>query len=58
MTAAARPFAGISEVAKTGGLLAAVVLHKLIYPIRTAGGVWPSCSISCARAGLSLAHGF
>ncbi|WDR05204.1 ion channel [Devosia rhodophyticola] len=30
-----------AEVAKTGGLLGAMVLHNLIYPLSTSGGVGP-----------------
>ena len=33
--------AGSSEVAKTGGLLAAIVLHNLIYPLSASGGAGP-----------------
>lgn len=32
----------LSEVAKTGGLLAAMIVHNLIYPVSTWGGVWPT----------------
>lgn len=38
----ARPVAGLSEIAKTGGLVAAVIIHNLIYPVSTWGGVWPA----------------
>jgi hypothetical protein len=31
----------VSEVAKTGGLLATILLHNLLYPTSTWGGVWP-----------------
>jgi hypothetical protein len=41
-TPGARPAAGLSEVAKTGGLLVAVIVHNLIYPISTWTGVWPA----------------
>jgi hypothetical protein len=41
MSNAARPFAGISEVAKTASLLAAIVLRSLIYPPPAAGGIPP-----------------
>ena len=37
-----RPFPSVSEVAKTGGLIAAIVLHNLVYPIaatRLAGAI-------------------
>lgn len=37
----ARPFPGISEVTKTGGLLAAVIVHNLAYPLSTGGGIGP-----------------
>lgn len=40
--AAKRPMPGVSEVTKTGGLMAAMILHNLIYPISTWGGVWPA----------------
>lgn len=36
------PFPGLSEVVKTSGLLAAVIIHNLIYPISTWGGAWPA----------------
>lgn len=40
MTAAARSRPAVtSEVAKTGGLLAAIVLHNLIYPLSADGGI-------------------
>lgn len=44
MTAAAdaRPVPALSEVAKTGGLVAAVIVHNLIYPASTWSGVWPA----------------
>ncbi len=42
MTAAARPLPGLSEVAKTGGLLAAIILHNLIYPLSGGGGAGPA----------------
>jgi len=32
---------GVSEVAKTGGLLAAIVLHNLIYPLSAQPGIGP-----------------
>ncbi len=32
----------LSEVAKTGALMAAVIVHNLIYPLSTWGGVWPA----------------
>ncbi|WP_417604949.1 potassium channel family protein [Primorskyibacter flagellatus] len=35
------PTRQFSEVAKTGALLAAIVLHNLIYPLSTGGGVGP-----------------
>jgi len=36
------PVPALSEVTKTGGLLAAMIVHNLIYPISTWGGVWPT----------------
>jgi len=36
-----RPAPGVSEIAKTGGLLAVIVLHNLIYPLSTGGGIGP-----------------
>ena len=41
-TADLRPAPGLSEVAKTGGLMVAVIVHNLIYPISTWSGVWPA----------------
>jgi hypothetical protein len=38
----ARPVPELSEVAKTGGLMAAVIVHNLVYPVSTWGGVWPA----------------
>lgn len=38
----ARPAPALSEVAKTGGLMAAVIVHNLVYPVSTWGGVWPA----------------
>jgi hypothetical protein len=38
----AHPFPGVSEVMKTGGLLAAIVLHNLTYPLSTWGGIGPA----------------
>ncbi|WP_308918028.1 ion channel [Jannaschia sp. LMIT008] len=35
--AATRPVCGLSEVAKTGWLIAAIVAHNLVYPIATTG---------------------
>lgn len=37
----AAPAPRLSEVTKTATLMAAIVLHNLIYPISTWGGVWP-----------------
>lgn len=42
MTASARPEPRLGEVAKTGGLLAAIVVHNLIYPLSTLGGIGPA----------------
>jgi len=42
MTADTRPVPALSEVAKTGGLVAAMVIHNLIYPVSTSGGIWPA----------------
>jgi hypothetical protein len=36
-----RPAPKLSEVARTGGLLAAIVVHNLIYPLSTGGGAGP-----------------
>ena len=36
-----RPAPRLSETGKTGGLLAAIVLHNLIYPLSTVGGAGP-----------------
>jgi hypothetical protein len=38
----ARPVAALSEVVKTGGLLAAIVVHNLVYPMSIWGGAWPA----------------
>lgn len=37
----ASPLPALSEVTKTGGLLAAMIIHNLIYPVSTWGGAWP-----------------
>jgi len=42
LTTAAHPVPGLSEVARTGGLLAAIVVHNLIYSLSTWGGLWPA----------------
>ncbi|WP_224825915.1 potassium channel family protein [Cognatishimia sp. MH4019] len=36
------PFPRTSEVTKTGGLLAAILLHNLVYPMSTWGGIAPA----------------
>lgn len=36
-----RPVPFLSEVTKTGGLMAAVLFHNLVYPVSTWGGAWP-----------------
>ena len=36
-----RSESGVSEVAKTSGLLAAIILHNLVYPLSAAGGAGP-----------------
>lgn len=41
-TSNGRPVPRLSEVAKTGGVVAAVLIHNLIYPISTWGGAWPA----------------
>lgn len=37
-----RPVPALSEVTKTGGLLAAMIVHNLVYPVSTWGGAWPA----------------
>lgn len=37
-----RPVPALSEVTKTGGLLTAMIVHNLVYPVSTWGGAWPA----------------
>lgn len=37
-----RAVPALSEVTKTGGLLAAMIVHNLVYPVSTWGGAWPA----------------